>query len=117
MADSVEINAVIIAACIPTLRPIYLVLFGKPGAELYHPKRSKPSFRLPSSERDTSTELEGALSEPQKAFAGDGADVSHDMMVDPLESIRHTVDIDVSYHDRKYPRSNESKMVQANSIV
>ena len=92
-------------------------MFGKPGAEFYHPKRSKPSFRLASSGQDTSTELDKTLSEPQRAFAGDGAGVPRGMEVESLEGIRHTVDIDVSYHDRKYPRSNETKVAQANSMV
>ena len=33
--NSVEINVVIVAACVPTLRPMYLILFRRPGAEHY----------------------------------------------------------------------------------
>lgn len=33
LIDSIEMNVIIIAACIPTLRPIFLILFKLPGAD------------------------------------------------------------------------------------
>lgn len=36
-----EMNVIIIAACIPILRPIYLILFSKPGASHYGSRPSK----------------------------------------------------------------------------
>lgn len=35
MWGATEMNVVIIAACIPTLRPLYLIIFKQPGAEYY----------------------------------------------------------------------------------
>ncbi|MDI1486614.1 MAG: hypothetical protein OHK93_005846 [Ramalina farinacea] len=43
--NSVEINVVIVAACVPTLRPMYLILFGRPGAEHYGRKGITGSSR------------------------------------------------------------------------
>ena len=34
-SNSNEINVVMVAACIPTLRPLYLVVFNKPGGATY----------------------------------------------------------------------------------
>ncbi|KAL8823104.1 MAG: hypothetical protein Q9191_006170 [Dirinaria sp. TL-2023a] len=56
MNDSVEVNTTIIAACIPTLKPVYRVMTGKPGAEVYT-RRYKESRRTPSSRRERFTEL------------------------------------------------------------
>ena len=36
---SIEMNVIIIAACIPTLRPLCLVLFRRPGASHYRSSR------------------------------------------------------------------------------
>ena len=108
--DSVEINAIIISACIPTLRPVYLILLDKPGAERYKP-RMKSSFHLHSYERKRSIELQ------ENPFARDGAAVSHNQVSGLTEGVRKTLDIDVSYDDRKYLAPHETRVVQANSIV
>ena len=50
---SIEMNVIIIAACIPTLRPLFLVLFNQPGASHYRPslleKRSRSYQKTPDS--------------------------------------------------------------------
>lgn len=40
----IEMNVIIIAACIPTLRPVYLVLFNRPGANQFRANASPPHY-------------------------------------------------------------------------
>ena len=116
ITHSVEINAIIIAACIPTLRPVYLVLFRKPGAEFYSP-RSKPSLRL-SSERDTTVELRRDPSNPQRAFANSGAEIPRDHIAFPQHGIQKTLDVDVDYHDGTNAANQyRNPMVHARDVV
>ncbi|KAL8871799.1 MAG: hypothetical protein Q9174_002447 [Haloplaca sp. 1 TL-2023] len=43
-AHSIEMNVIIIAACIPTLRPLVLVLLGRPSASQYRTGASRRSY-------------------------------------------------------------------------
>ena len=43
MWGATEMNVIIIAASIPTLRPLYLIIFKRPGAENYGAKSHKPT--------------------------------------------------------------------------
>ena len=40
MFSSNECNVVIIAACMPTLRPLFLIVFNRPGREIYLQRKS-----------------------------------------------------------------------------
>ena len=116
LLHSVEINAIIIAACIPTLRPVYLVLLRRPGAENYK-ARSKSSTYIYSNEHERSIELKRNQSGSFRAFASDNFDTADNQVVGSMGGIRQTVDIDVSNHEKKYLDPRESAIVQANSIV
>jgi len=39
-----ECGTVIIAACIPTLRPLYLIIFRRPGREVYRPNKRSHTY-------------------------------------------------------------------------
>lgn len=52
LLPSMEMNIIIIAACIPTLRPLFLILFNRPGAAQYLSGNKKSSSSgLPSRQR------------------------------------------------------------------
>ncbi len=53
----IEMNVIIIAACIPTLRPLCLVIFNRPDADAYRPsvnKRSHSSYYKTPKSTDSS---------------------------------------------------------------
>lgn len=51
--NSVEVNVVIMAACVPAMRPLYLILFRRPGAEHYGgSSRQKRSYQMHPSSHD-----------------------------------------------------------------
>ena len=57
---SIEMNVIIIAACIPTLRPIFLVLFNRPGVENFRASvrergHSSYYYRTADSDRSNGT--------------------------------------------------------------
>lgn len=41
MWNGIEMNVIIIAACIPTLRPVFLILFKRPGASKFRSNRNR----------------------------------------------------------------------------
>ena len=62
-ARSIEMNIIIIAACIPTLRPIFLVLGKRPGAENFRAsvrERGHSSYYYRSAATDGSKTLTGS---------------------------------------------------------
>lgn len=99
--NTVEVNTTIIAACIPTLRPVYLVILGKFGADIYTRTYRRPR-RIPSSEHERSIELgENKISAPG-VFAHDSTHLSNDHALYPPGSIRQTFDVGVIYNDSKH---------------
>lgn len=121
---------VMIAACIPTLRPLYLVLFNKPGATAYlkHPyHHSNSEQRTDSHARTTSpytanpdrrsisahealvavpfTSEEQRLGTPERQESdahGSWLDVESVRLIVPKRSgsIRQTIELDVRYSTR-----------------
>lgn len=64
-------NVIIIAACIPTLRPIFLVLFKRPGAENLRasaPERGHSSYYCRTADSDGSKKMMTGSSAINKAF-------------------------------------------------
>ena len=111
---SVEINAIIIAACVPTLRPLYFILLGKPGQE-DDKSRKETSHCIPLLNYRRSIKLNG-VSSHKRTFADDAADISCNRDIYPSRNIRHTFDVEINYDDSKYLGHNGVTMRQANSI-
>lgn len=66
----IEMNVIIIAACIPTLRPIFLVLFKRPGAANFRAsvrERGHSSYYYRTTDSDGSKKTTGS-SPPSKSF-------------------------------------------------
>ncbi|MCJ1459452.1 hypothetical protein MMC28_009831 [Mycoblastus sanguinarius] len=58
MWNGIEMNVIIVAACIPTLRPIFLILFKRPGAAHFHTtlnERSHTSYPRTSDSNNQSS--------------------------------------------------------------
>lgn len=70
-ARSIELNVIIIAACIPTLRPIFLVLFKHPGSENLRAsvrERGRSSYYYRTADSDGSKRTTTGFSVTTKAF-------------------------------------------------
>ena len=102
--NTVEINVVIIAACIPALRPVYLLIFRRPGAEAYS-SRNK-SYNMHSVRREAPV--------PPRTSMKNRTDLPNEWedrrnLVNPRahSGIMHTVDLDVDFEDAmpRLPRS------------
>lgn len=103
------------AASIPTLRPLYLVLLEKPGAAAYK-SRTKTSYPIRSSKKGASMELQESASDTQRELAKSGAD----MCISPLElgAIQQTTDFDVRFdRDGDLQRTVPSAWFHAKNTV
>jgi len=60
-------NVIIIAACIPTLRPLFLVLFSRPGSEHYCERRHHSSYHRTGESNDTVPTVVGSTA-PSKVY-------------------------------------------------
>ena len=97
-----EINYVIIAACIPTLRPLFLIVFGRPGREAYlrrynhsgYHKEPKKSY-VTSSSLSESKVLESRMAD--NSWLSNGGE----RHILPLGDISQTVDMDVVYSRKR----------------
>ncbi|MCJ1405544.1 hypothetical protein MMC11_008772 [Xylographa trunciseda] len=92
--NTVEINVVIIAACIPALRPVYLLVFRRPGAEAYT-SRNK-SYHMHSAGREVPLSLQPST----KGHGGppNGWEDRTNLVQPPAHSgIVQTVDLDVDF--------------------
>lgn len=70
-ARSIELNVIIIAACIPTLRPIFLILFKHPCSENLRAsvrERGHSSYYYRTADSDGSKQTTTGLSGPPRAF-------------------------------------------------
>lgn len=114
--DSVEINTTIIAACIPTLRPVYMVMTGKSGAKVYT-RKNKESCRIDPLPREGFRELREMNNVASRDLAHDGTEPSYDRLICRPESHRQTIDAEVVTNDSKYPSQNESTVTETSSIV
>ena len=68
---SIEMNVIIIAACIPTLRPIFLILFKRPGANQFRAsvrERGHSSYYFRTADSDGSKNTATESSATSKAF-------------------------------------------------
>ena len=95
---SIEINIVIIAACIPTLRPIYLIFFRRPGSEEFTSR--KRSYHLHSLGREVPKEL-NRIDTSQEGIVNDYQNEPTESFAPPKGAIRMTVDVDISYENKK----------------
>ena len=71
-------NVIIIAACIPTFRPIFLVLFRRPGVENFRPsvlERGHPSYhyKISNSDRSKKTTTESEIFDKRASRAMTGS--------------------------------------------
>ena len=106
---SVEINVVIIAACVPPIRPLYLILFHLPGAEYYGgSSRQKESHQRHASPRDQPRKKTGPDTELMSLDTGwnatmlRGTDGDGDGLVEIGDGmIRQTVEMDVSFDSKR----------------
>ena len=97
------------ASCVPTLRPLYLILFRLPGAEHYGgSSRQKRSYQRHTSphgdhrkRRSPDTELQssdiGWNATTLKGTDGDG----EGLVKQGNATIRHTVELDVRYDSNR----------------
>ncbi|MCJ1282166.1 hypothetical protein MMC26_001489 [Xylographa opegraphella] len=94
--NTVEINVVIIAACIPALRPVYLLIFRRPGAEAYS-SRNK-SHQMHSVGREAPVPLKPNTN--SDADPPNGWEDRTNLVSFPTHSgIMQTVDLDVDFED------------------
>ncbi|MCJ1266696.1 hypothetical protein MMC22_006581 [Lobaria immixta] len=86
--NSNEINLVIWAACIPTLRPLFLVLFNRPGSDAYGVRKGYQQQLAPPIQGHNwlDTDVRGL----------------------PSNNIRRTIEMDVRYETRSEERENAS---------
>lgn len=71
MWNGIEMNVIIIAACIPTLRPIFLILLKRPGADNFRAsvrERGRSSYYYRTSDSEESKKTTTRSSAPSKAF-------------------------------------------------
>lgn len=102
--NSNEINTVIIAACIPTLRPLFLIVFRRPGGEKYLAKNEYQSHgssgERPTKLGTTSTGTSDAVA----SSAGHGhrwLQVGNQQDLHRQDgNIRQTIEMDVTYTPR-----------------
>lgn len=103
--DSNECNIVIIAACIPTLRPLFLVIFRRPGRDRYLRRNSdQPRSgirnqhgrigRMAAPTSESTTAIGHADNEGSWLELGPSLHGSHD------GDIRQTIEVDVTSHKR-----------------
>lgn len=67
----IEMNVIIIAACIPTLRPIFLILLKRPGADNFRAsvrERGRSSYYYRTSDSEESKKTTTGSSAPSKAL-------------------------------------------------
>ena len=66
----IEMNVIIIAACIPTLRPIFLILFKRPGASNFRSQgnRRHSSYKKTADSNDSKPLTIGSTGATTKAF-------------------------------------------------
>ena len=103
--NSVEINVVIMAACVPAIRPLYLILFHRPGAEHYRKSsRQKPSYRRHFSWYDTPRKRRGPDTELISSGTGwntsalVGTDGDGEGLVKQGDmTVRNTMELDATY--------------------
>ena len=89
----------IVAACIPTLRPLYLVIFHRPGREAYiSPKKghagSRAHPRRPAGISDSQTAIGNPLADDSWLEIPDGDDKTVDKRMWPGE-ITQTIELSV----------------------
>ncbi|KAL8906492.1 MAG: hypothetical protein Q9171_006253 [Xanthocarpia ochracea] len=78
--NSVEVNIIIVAACIPTLRPLFLVIFQRPGATAFLKKSYQATTKSNISGRGTNTSRKRQSrpiddAESQASINGEGKDI------------------------------------------
>ena len=97
--DSVEINVVIAAACVPAMRPVFLIAFRRPGASYYRSlARRHKSYQVhPSTHDKMGNDSLGDINPVPNILMGVNGDG------EGLESnesrILHTVEMDVRYEE------------------
>lgn len=102
-----ETNVVIVAACIPTLRPLFLILFRRPGSEIYkgkgnsHSREGRPKLShvsAPIGISDSSTATAVGIEE------GDGSWLE----LGPERGIQQTIELDVTSYKKTKDMDIES---------
>ena len=97
--DSVEINVVIMAACVPAMRPVFLIALRRPGALYYRSSaRQHISYQVhPSSHDRMGNGSAGDFTLVSSTWKG--ADGDGEGLVQDESRILHTVEMDVRYED------------------
>ena len=98
--NRVECNVIIIAACLPTLRPVFLFVTGRspteqgPSAGYSNNRRS--NYKLHSISKDSRSRR--GNTDPKSAYATDTIDLVHEDSLErdvPVGGIRRTYDVEV----------------------
>ena len=103
------------AACVPAIRPLYLILFRRPGAEFYRgSSRQKRSYQRHASPHDKPRKKRGPDTELMSLDTGlnattlGGTDGDGEGSVEQENgTIRQTVEMDVKYDSKRYPTDVE----------
>ena len=97
--DSVEINVVIGAACVLAIRPVFLIIFRRPGASYYRSSasRHKSNQAHPSSHDRLGNDNVGHINPVISSFKGSDGD--GEGLVPSENRIVHTVEMDIRYEE------------------
>ena len=114
--DSAEINVVIAAACVPAIRPVFLILFHRPGASYYRSSasRHKSNQVHPSSHDRLGNDNVGHINpviSPLKGLDGDG-----EGLVPSENRIVHTVEMDIRYEEDVGHEESSGRPTQIKSV-
>lgn len=106
MTSRNEINTVIIAACIPTLRPLFLIIFKRPGGDKYLGKTGFPSQgssgERPTKYGNTSIGFSPTLARPCARYGNSWAPTASEQHLPGDDrNIRQTIEMDVTYDTRR----------------
>ena len=104
--DSVEINVVIAAACVPAIRPVFLILFHRPGASYYRSSasRHKSNQVHPLTHDRLGNDNVGHIYPVISSLKGSDGD--SEGLVPSESRILHTFEMDIRYE--KYVGHEES---------
>ncbi len=105
-SPSAELHGIIIGSCLPTLRPLYLIVFRRPGREAYIAKRNQSyelEGSLPGSHNSRIRQAKRERTQSDESFIVPG--------------IRHTVDMEVSFEPQGHAHHESTWPVKAGNVT
>ena len=114
--DSVEINVVIAAACVPARRPVFLILFHRPGASYYRSSASQHRSNQvhPSSHGRLEDDNVGNINRVIGSLKGSDGD--GEGLVSSQSMILHTVEMDIRYEEDVGHEESSGRPTQIKSV-